>query len=491
MEVIAIKVYLPKKQISICTVYSPPNPRTNSFMDLVDFLTSLSQVEKNLIIIGDFNLPDICWTSLSGSSPLSNLFCDFVFESNLSQLLSCPTHVKGHTLDLLLTNNENLVRHLSVESTPMSQLSNHYNICFNIVNCPSTSRRHSPLSVFDYSKGDYEGLCNYLLDIDYSLCLQSGSIEYVWSYLKHVILSGMNMFIPKRRVKHRHHPHWYNSEILHTINCLRTARKKFKSPSNLLKVHALESHLSSLITTAKSDFECKLSVQPASKIFSYIRSFLPSSSIPPTVSLDSHTGSSNYEKATLFHSVFTQSSFQIPPLETLPCPPSTLSDIGISELDVYKALSSLDTTKAGGPDGIGPKVLKHCASALYSPLHHLFLLCLSQHHLPSEWHEHLIVPVFKSGDMSSVKNYRPISLLCTTSKLLEKVIYEKVIDFVSPAISSCQFGFCPKHSSTRQLLSFLSTIYYSLSTYSQTDVIYPDFKKAFDSVPRNELLVKL
>ena len=166
-------------------------------MDLVDFLTSLSRVEKNLIIIRDFNLPDICWTSLSGSSPLSNLFCDFVFESNLSQLISCPTHVKGNTLDLLLTNNEKLVRHLSVESTPISQLFEHYNTCFNIVNCPSTSRRHSPLSVFDYSKADYEGLCNYLLDIDYSLCLQSGSIEYVWSYLKGVILSGMNMFIPK------------------------------------------------------------------------------------------------------------------------------------------------------------------------------------------------------------------------------------------------------------------------------------------------------
>ena len=221
-------------------------------------------------------------------------------------------------------------------------------------------------------------------------------------------------------------------------------------------------------------------------------------SCPPAlhiVSLDSHTGSSNYEKATLFnnffHSVFTQSSFQIPPLETLPCPPSALSDIGISEMDVYKALSSLDTTKAGGPDGIGPKVVKHCASALYSPLHHLFLLCLSQHHLPSEWREHLIVLVFKSADMSSVKNYRPISLLCTTSKLLEKLIYEKVIDFVSPSISSCQFGFRPKHSSTQQLLSFLSTIYYSLSTYLQTDVIYLDFNKAFDSVPHNELLVKL
>ena len=54
----------------------------------------------------------------------------------------------------------------------------------------------------DYSKADFAVLCNYLLDIDYSVCLQSDSIEYVWSYLKNAILSGKEMFIPKKLVKH-------------------------------------------------------------------------------------------------------------------------------------------------------------------------------------------------------------------------------------------------------------------------------------------------
>ena len=491
IEVIAIRVNLPNKEISICTVYNPPNADLNYFSDLVHLLKSLSQKEKNLIVVGDFNLPEICWSSLSGNSLLSNIFCDFVFEYNLSQLIKCPTHVKGNMLDLLLTNNENLVSQLTVNSTPALQLSDHYNICFHIAKYSLTPRRKPILSVFDYSKADYEGLCNYLLDVDYSACLQSNSIEYVWNYLKNIILTGMNKFIPKRKLKYKQHPHWYNSEIFHTINRLRSARKRSQS----LKVLILETHLSSLISKAKSNFEDTLSSQPASKIFSYIRSFLPSSSVPPTVSLDSHTSSNNYEKAILFNnffsSVFTLSSFSIPPLESLPTPASTLSTIGISEMDVYEALSSLDTSKAGGPDGIGAKILKHCASALYSLYHHLFLLCLSHCSLPFEWREHLIVPVFKSGDRSSVKNYRAISLLCTSSKLLEKLIYDKVICFVSSSISHCQFGFRPKHSSTQQLLSFLSTIHESLSTYSQVDAIYLDFRKAFDSVPHNELLVKL
>ena len=104
---------------------------------------------------------------------------------------------------------------------------------------------------------------------------------------------------------------------------------------------------------------------------------------------------------------------------------------------------------------------------------------------------HLIIPVFKSGDKSSVRNYRPISLLCSVSKILEKLIYDKIIPFVSTSISSCQFGFRPKHSSTQQLLSFLNTVHTILDTHSQADVVYLDFRKAFDSVPHNELLMKL
>ena len=161
----------------------------------------------------------------------------------------------------------------------------------------------------------------------------------------------------------------------------------------------------------------------------------------------------------------------------MPAPGNTLSDIGISESDVFEALSSLDPNKAMEIDGIGPKILKHCALALFKPLHHLFLLRLSQHYLPEDWRCHLIVPVFKSGNKSSVRNYRPISLLCTISKVVEKLIYDKIIQFVSSSISPSQFSFRPMHSSIQQLLVFLSIIQDSLATNSQADAVYLDLRK--------------
>ena len=169
----------------------------------------------------------------------------------------------------------------------------------------------------------------------------------------------------------------------------------------------------------------------------------------------------------------------------------TLSDIVISESDVYSALNSLDPSKAMGIDDIGPKILKHCALALYQPVYHLFSMCLSQYYIPHEWRIHKITPIFKSGDRTSVNNYRPISLLCTISKVLERIIYNHIIDFVTKNICPTQFGFLRKHSTLQQLLIFVNELFNSYSHNIPTDVIYLDFKKAFDSVSHNELLVKM
>ena len=74
-------------------------------------------------------------------------------------------------------------------------------------------------------------------------------------------------------------------------------------------------------------------------------------------------------------------------------------------------------------------VLRHCAIALY----HLFNLSLTQHYLPVEWRTHLIKPIFKSGDKGSIRNYS------IASKVLEKIVYNNIVDFVTKSISANQF----------------------------------------------------
>ena len=174
-------------------------------------------------------------------------------------------------------------------------------------------------------------------------------------------------------------------------------------------------------------------------------------------------------------SSLTAPFISIPPVSLLPGPQSVLDDLLITESEVFQALSSLDPSKAMGCGGIGPRLLKHCALAVYQPFRHLFCLSLSQHYIPVEWRTHMVRPIFKSGDRNSVKNYRSISLLCVTSKVLERIVYNHIIDFVNNRISSV---FCVIVLLCSSFSIFLNTINTSLNTNSQTDVAYLDFRKA-------------
>ena len=128
------------------------------------------------------------------------------------------------------------------------------------------------------------------------------------------------------------------------------------------------------------------------------------------------------------------------------------------------------------------------AFALAAPLHHLFITSINNGIIPTERKIHKIVPVYKSEGKMSVKNYRSISLLCSVSKVLEGLIYDRVISIVASSIIQCQFGFQRNTSTQQQLLIYFHQLVTSLA---ETGTVYIDFRKAFDSVPHNELLLKL
>ena len=100
--------------------------------------------------------------------------------------------------------------------------------------------------------------------------------------------------------------------------------------------------------------------------------------------------------------------------------------------------------------------------------------------------------LYKAGVKSSVTNYCPISLLSCISKVLERIIYNNIINCISSKVISVhQFGFLPGHSTTPQLLMFQHCFVNSFVNKCQTDVIYLDIQKDFDTISHNILLTKL
>ena len=90
-----------------------------------------------------------------------------------------------------------------------------------------------------------------------------------------------------------------------------------------------------------------------------------------------------------------------------------------------------------------------------------------------------------------MSNYRPIPMLCTISKVLEKVISNEITNHITTSLSPRQYGFLKGRSCVHKLLTSFSLITDSMDRNNPTDVIYPDIRKTFDSVGHHHLLAKL
>ena len=102
LEVIAVKLTRPISLV-ICVVYLPPNSSHAHCAALCNYLSALLD-GNTVVILGDFNFPKINWHTLSGDSAASALFCEFVFDNNLDQLVTESTHCQGNTPYQLFKN---------------------------------------------------------------------------------------------------------------------------------------------------------------------------------------------------------------------------------------------------------------------------------------------------------------------------------------------------------------------------------------------------
>ena len=129
-------------------------------------------------------------------------------------------------------------------------------------------------------------------------------------------------------------------------------------------------------------------------------------------------------------------------------------------------------------------MLKICGSAIYKPLAIIFKQCVDTGIFPSEWKKGNIVPIHKKGDKQTLKNYRPVSLLPTCGKALERLMFNEMFKFFieNEFVSSNQSGFKPGDSCVNQLVSITHEIYKSFDKDHEVRDVFLDISKAFRKV---------
>ncbi|XP_057292368.1 uncharacterized protein LOC130618404 [Hydractinia symbiolongicarpus] len=170
--------------------------------------------------------------------------------------------------------------------------------------------------------------------------------------------------------------------------------------------------------------------------------------------------------------------------------------IFLTEVDpgeVYLLLCKLDSKKAADIYGISPKFLKIAAPAISSPIAQIINKSFELGKYPSLLKTAKVIPVHKGDSKLDVSNYRPISLLPVVSKIFEKVMFDRLYNFVTKMnlLHSKQYGFQKNKSTDQAILDLQANIVERLEKGEISCAIFLDFAKAFDTVNHRILIQKL
>lgn len=167
--------------------------------------------------------------------------------------------------------------------------------------------------------------------------------------------------------------------------------------------------------------------------------------------------------------------------------------IDADEDEIRTLVKSLKTDCAVGWDGISSAIIKQNINSLVKPLCHICNLSLKTGVFPTLFKKSIILPIHKGGQKETLNNYRPISILPTLSKILEKNINNRLVSYLENQniISKNQYGFRRGRSTTDAVEELTEYIVRGLDSKKKCLAIFLDLAKAFDTVSVPILLNKL
>ena len=163
----------------------------------------------------------------------------------------------------------------------------------------------------------------------------------------------------------------------------------------------------------------------------------------------------------------------------------------VSERDVAKAIKKLSTKKAAGYDELPAKLIKNISIKIIKPVTLLINRCILENEFPKSMKKANITPLFKKKDKLNKDNYRSVNLLPILSKIMERILYNQVYEYMNPQFHQYLSGFRKGYSCQDVLVKMTEDGREQLDKGSNVGAVAIDLSKAFDCMPHGLLLAKL
>ncbi|KAL5265026.1 hypothetical protein ACHWQZ_G005952 [Mnemiopsis leidyi] len=199
----------------ICTCYRVGTLGSVNHEIIMESLKTLLRRRglNKVFIIGDFNLTGVSWSTLTSTCPIEQSFVESFVDLGLHQCVLTPTHCKGKTLDLLLTNSESNIHDLAIGEQDSVCKSDHFPMNFKI-NIKVNRKKPVRRLAYNFKNVNWEGLNHELRHINWDALLNGTEPEIGWTKFKEELFTATDKFVKKCSVKTDGQDPWCPSQSL-------------------------------------------------------------------------------------------------------------------------------------------------------------------------------------------------------------------------------------------------------------------------------------
>lgn len=506
IEITGVEIKFSKYIIKLLAIYRSPQGNINEFITTLDRILHRTVTKCNVIVCGDLNID-----YLSPSTNKDEL-CDLLQTYNLNMVISEPTRIslnKKSCIDYVCTNFTNTSKvNCKVLNDGLSDHTSQIFECEYIMKEPFVKDdRYSRT----YNEANYKNYYYQLGNENWQDVFDAVTVEEGFNNFVNIMSYYHDSCFPYKKISTKHAKNaWItpgikkSSEKLKFLYQIKSATNnpndinyynKYKKIYKKVIIDAKKLYNDSFYSKANNKTKAIWSIINDNTCDKKMRNEINEIKIDNKTLTEASTIAQQMNKYFIDQPAKLNDELGVTPdlnLNSIPVYPSIFLE-PVTENEIFNIIMELKNSNASGVDNISTNLIKKSVKFLVGPLTYLINLSLSEGIFPSILKIAKVFPLHKKGDNTLPDNYRPVALLSSISKIVERVVFNRIINFAekNKILSNAQHGFRKKYSTQTAILAFLEKIHENLNQNNKCAGLFMDLSKAFDLINHSILIKKL